>query len=243
MKKTLVYKCIVNKWFFVALALYLLTIIITLIRGIQENFPIYGAVDMFYYGFIFGNVVLGAVFPVFPGIAFRNFYKETTQTQCCVLFHECLLILCCAIFLLSSTVVPFAILYVFLPHSAILFSRGTIYNHFQNQIWVSTIFQYLLNTFLLLIAYSNLFFAINWKEKKDDPHLYIWIPIIIYNAALYNPIELPNGLLSSCIPSYSYDIVLNDKPLSSHIISILVVFILAVIILGKKMIQERKLAS
>lgn len=90
---------------------------------------------------------------------------------------------------------------------------------------------------------SNLFFVINWKEKTRDSRLSFWISIIIYNAVLYNPVELPNVFLSSCIPSYSYDIVLNDKPLSSHIISILIVFILAVSILGNKVIQERKLAS
>ena len=187
-----------------------------------------GYFDLFYYSFISGNFILNSIFPVF---SIASVYHILTRENRYFRIRKDILnisIISCLIYLVSFSIM-LSIFSLFSIHSDNSFSLIGIYQSLCNGSRNLFIVYFVLNTFLLSITYSLLSYAIKYKAKYMNCN-YIIIPIIIYNAFLFNPNLIITRNIIDFVPTYSYDVEIGRTPLS-HFISIGLVIAIAIIIL------------
>ena len=220
----------------------ILCVVLTAFASIKSN-EVYGMIldgrvgiyDGLYYSYVYGNFILNAVFPLFPIFACRKIlikknYKNDAKRACT------LSLLSCMIFILAFFVTYLYFRFFATAPSQVIAITGTFSPFCGNS--VSRLFLYFfLNTLIVSISYILLGWAISYGSKHESVD-FMLIPLIVYHIVMFIPFEIPNEFLANALTFIQYNVGTITKPLSAHIVSILVVYMLFI---GIYMYKKRKI--
>lgn len=219
-------------WFWISVTLMLICSLITLYNNLKidnVNAVSISNVDMFYYSVMYFNIVINTIAPIFAILAAIQPIAQNNKLENRKEFHSHLInssLLGGTAFVIFELLMLIILTLIYPSTFIFNISISGTFSMFSIN-FVIYLLMFLLNSFVIGFAYTSLSFGITYKSNHKFNGLII--PVMIYVGRLYYPLSWP-GILNY-LPIDTFDVASKTRPIISHIISILIVVIIAATII------------